>query len=281
VIGALLGLVAALAYGSSDFVAGVAGRRSPVLYVTAVTLVVGFVFGAVTLVFAHGSGPASAPLLWGAISGVGSALGTLALYQGFAVGSMSVVATVSGVLTVAIPAVVGVAIGNRLSPLGVAGVIAAIVAVALVSWAGGGLRAGGALYGVGAGAGFALLFIALERAGTAAGVWPVVTGQLVACLVIAPFLLVPLWRGGTPSARTPARGSLRLPALAGVLAAVAAIAYSAGTGEGELVVIAVITSMYPAVTVLLARIVLKERWSRLQSTGLVLSAASVAVIALS
>jgi drug/metabolite transporter (DMT)-like permease len=288
-VGALLGLIAALGYGASDFVAGMAGRRTPVMIVTAVTLAVEFVFAAVVLVFVPGAGPTPSVLLWGALSGVGSAFGTLALYQGFAVGSMSVVATVSGVLTVVIPAAVGVAIGNRLPAVGVLGVVAAIVAVALVSWTGGsgtdgsgaagsgagGARGGGAFYGVLAGASFALLFIALERAGSASGAWPVTTGQFVSCVVMVPLAVVGFRAHGRPAAR-----ELRLPAIAGVLAALAAFSYLSATGFGELVVIAVLTSMYPAVTVLLARFVLRERWNWPQRVGLVLSAASVVVIAL-
>ncbi|GAB3609054.1 DMT family transporter [Humibacter ginsengiterrae] len=309
-MGAVLGLIAAIAYGASDFVAGIASRRTPVMLVTAVTLVTEFLLALVVLAFVHGSGPTASAVLWGALSGVGSAAGTLALYQGFAVGSMSIVATVSGVLTVVIPAVVGVAIGNRLTVLGLAGVLAAVVAVALVSWTSGlpfrrrsnaarattsdtrpstsvtaagtgdiRPRTGGAGYGALAGASFALLFIALERSGTSSGVWPVASGQLVACLAIVPLVLIRIHRGRAPA--TAMLPALRLPAIAGVLGGLAAFSYLSATGLGELVIVAVLTSMYPAVTVLLARFVLGERWSRIQAAGLVLSAASVAAVALS
>ena len=284
-MGAVLGLIAALAYGASDFVAGIASRRTPVMLVTAVTLVTEFLLALVVLAFVHGVGPTSPAVLWGALSGVGSAVRTLALYQGFAVGSMSIVATVSGVLTVVIPAAVGVAIGNRLTALGLAGVLAAIVAVAMVSWTGGlpfrsrGTRTSGAGYGALAGASFALLFIALERSGTSSGVWPVASGQLLACLAIVPIVLVGIRRGRMPA--TAVLPALRLPVVAGVLGGLAAFSYLSATGLGELVIVAVLTSMYPAVTVLLARFVLGERWSRVQAAGLVLSAASVAAVALS
>ncbi|MGN6204376.1 EamA family transporter [Humibacter sp.] len=296
-MGAVLGLIAALAYGASDFVAGIASRRTPVMLVTAVTLVTEFLLALVVLAFVHGAGPTPSALLWGALSGVGSAVGTLALYQGFAVGSMSIVATVSGVLTVVIPAVVGVAIGNRLTVLGLAGVLAAVVAVALVSWTGGlpfrrrtddgrpspsgdeRRRTSGAGYGALAGASFALLFIALERSGTSSGVWPVASGQLLACLAIVPIVLIGMRRDRMPASTV--LPALRLPAIAGVLGGLAAFSYLSATGLGELVIVAVLTSMYPAVTVLLARFVLGERWSRVQAAGLVLSAASVAAVALS
>ncbi|MGA0566843.1 EamA family transporter [Rathayibacter sp. KR2-224] len=285
-MGAVLGLIAALAYGASDFVAGIASRRMPVMLVTAATLLTELVFALLVLVFVHGDTPGPQVLFWGALSGVGSALGTLALYQGFAVGSMSIVATVSGVLTVVIPAVVGVAIGNRLTWVGLGGVIAAVLAVALVSWTGArtlgssGARSGGAIYGALAGASFALLFIALERAGGSSGVWPVATGQLVACLGIVPFVFATARSGGMSARGIPLLPALRLPVVAGLLGGLAAFSYLAATGFGELVIIAVLTSMYPAVTVLLARLLLRERWNWPQRVGLVLSAASVVVIAL-
>jgi drug/metabolite transporter (DMT)-like permease len=285
-VGALLGLIAALAYGASDFVAGVASRRMPVMLVTAATVVTEFALALVVLLFVHGAPPSAGTLFWAALSGVGSAVGTLALYQGFTVGSMSVVATVSGVLTVVIPAVVGVAIGNRLTAVGFAGVAAAIVAVALVSWTGGGFRlrgagSSGAVYGMLAGASFALLFIALERAGTSSGVWPVTAGQFVACVAIVPFAIVAMRRGRRRASPVAVWSALRLPVVAGLLGGLAAFSYLAATGFGELVVIAVLTSMYPAVTVLLARLVLRERWNWPQRLGLVLSAASVVTIAVS
>jgi drug/metabolite transporter (DMT)-like permease len=275
-MGALLAVISALAYGASDFLAGLASRRSSAVPVSAVVLGVEFISAWVATIFFHGVGPTPETLLWGAVGGVGSAVGTLALYHGFAVGRISVVATICGVLTVILPAIVGVALGNHLSVLSAVGIVAAIPAVALVCWHGGPKRAGqsGVLYGVIAGGCFALLFIALSQAGTGSGAWPLVSGQIVCCLLVAPLAIRELRRNGPP-----AGSAFGQSVIAGVTGGIAALLYLTATGLGELAIIAVLTSMYPAVTVLLARVVLSERWTRMQALGLILSAAAVVVVA--
>jgi drug/metabolite transporter (DMT)-like permease len=165
-MGALLGLMAAVAYGTSDFAAGVASRRFAPGAVTAVAQIFGLITAAVALVLFPGVGPTAVVLGWGAVSGLGSAVGTLSLYHGLSVGRMSVVATMSAVLTAVIPAVVGLASGDHLSILAIVGIVLAIPAIGLVSWQrktdGGTAARAGVIYGVLAGLGFALLFIALD-----------------------------------------------------------------------------------------------------------------------
>lgn len=277
-IGALLGLIAALAYGASDFFAGVASRRSSALFVTSVTLGLELIVSALALIPFHGHGPSANTLIWGAISGIGSAVGTFALYRGFAVGRMSVVATLSGVLTVIIPAVVGLGLGNRLPVLSLIGIAAAVPAVGLVCWSPehpDGARRSGALFGVLAGASFALLFIALDRAGTASGAWPLVSGQALACAIILPLAARVL-----RAADRPPRRVLGVTFLAAIIGALAGLDYLAATGFGQLAVIAVLAAMYPAVTVLLARLLLKEHWMRHQSIGMIVAAIAVLVVAI-
>ena len=177
-MGALLGLLAAVGYGASDFVAGLASRRSSAILVAALSLGVEFLAACVATILFNGSGPTANALLWGAIIDVGSAVGTLARYHGLAVGRMSTVATTSGVLTAVNPVIVGVALGNHLLPLAALGIATAVPAVGLASWTGRstpGARRGG-LFAVIAGVSFALLFIALEGARTGSGAWPLVSG---------------------------------------------------------------------------------------------------------
>ncbi len=124
---------------------------------------------------------------WGALSGVGSGVGTVSLYRGLAVARMSVVAPLSAVLSAALPALAGLLLGEHLKVLAWAGMAIAIPAVALVSLQPAGQqgsRRAGIVTGVIAGAGFALLFIALDRAGTAAGAWPLLPGQAVAVVLV-------------------------------------------------------------------------------------------------
>ncbi len=190
-MGVLLALLAAVAYGTSDFGAGVASRRLAAGPVTAVAQAFGLLGAGIGVLLFPGAGPAALVLGWGAVSGLGSALGTLSLYHGLSVGRMSVVATSSALLTAVIPAVAGVVLGERLSWPAAAGIGVAVVAIGLVCWQRGtsdGHRArSGLAYGVLAGAGFAVLFIALDRAGTRAGAWPLIPGQAVSLLLVAPF----------------------------------------------------------------------------------------------
>lgn len=279
-VGVLLGLLAALCYGSSDFTAGIGGRRSDPGAVTVIAQPLGLIAAAVALLIFPAHAPSAGALWWGALSGVGSGVGTVALYRGLAVAQMSVVAPLSAVLSAALPALTGVLLGNRLAPLAWAGIATAFPAVALVSIpavGGYGSRRAGVVTGTVAGAGFALLFIALDRAGTSAGAWPLLPGQAVAAMVVLAWIS-PASQRPDPKAWPRAWPA---GAAAGLTGGVANLLYLAATGAGQLAVVAVVTALYPAVTVLLARIGLHERWSRLQIIGLAASVAAVAAISVS
>ncbi len=273
----VLGLLAAVAYGTSDFAAGLASRRFAPGPVTGVAQALGLITAAAAVLLFPGVGPRAAVLGWGAVSGLGSALGTLSLYHGLSVARMSVVAALSAVLTAVIPGIVGLALGDHLTIGAAAGIVIAIPAIGLVSWqpqpAERSAARAGLLYGALAGLGFALLFIALDRAGTRAGAWPLIPGQVVALLLIAPFAYRGLPRAGRPSRAT---GALALGA--GVLGGVANLLFLAATGHGQLAIVAVLTALYPAVTVLLARALLSERWTRLQACGLLTAAAAIVLV---
>ncbi|HEX7084376.1 MAG TPA: EamA family transporter [Gaiellaceae bacterium] len=275
----LLGLASALCYGTSDFVAGAAGRRADPALVAVLAQPFGLVAAIVAVAVLPAHHPGGAALAWGALSGLGSGLGTIALYRGLATGRMSVVAPLSALLTIALPVLVGVGLGDRLSALAWVGVALAPPAVLLVSvhaaTGGGGERHGGAVAGLAAGVAFALLFIGLARAGTGAGAWPLVPGQAVAVAVVAAFAAS---RRDALRARTRGRAVWREAVAAGVLAGVANLAYLAATGHGQLAVVAVLAGLYPAATVLLARAVLHERWGRVQAAGLLVAAAAIALI---
>ncbi len=222
--------------------------------------------------------PTASALAWGALAGVGSGVGTLALYRGLTVGRMSVVAPLSAVLTAALPAVVGVATGDSLSPLRVAGLLLAFPAIALVSRQASGsatARESGVWEGLVAGAGFAVLFIALARAGTSSGAWPLVPAQAVA---VAAVVVMGLTLGNP---RGTWRAAWWMAVLTGIGGGCANLLYLAATGVGQLSVVAVVTALYPAVTIVLARALLDERWARLQALGLGLCGVAVVMISLS
>lgn len=184
-------------------------------------------------------------------------------------------AVLTAVLAAVIPAIVGLALGDHLTIGAAAGIVIAIPAIGLVSWqpqpAERSAARAGLLYGALAGLGFALLFIALDRAGTRAGACPLIPGQVVALLLIAPFAYRGLPRAGRPS-----RGALALGA--GVLGGAANLLFLAATGDGQLAIVAVLTALYPAVTVVIARALLSERWTRLQACGLLTAAAAIVLV---
>jgi drug/metabolite transporter (DMT)-like permease len=273
----LLALLSAGTFGTSDFLAGLASRRLPVATVTGIAAALGLLTAIVAVLLYSGDGIRSGAVLWGAASGVGNVLGTVALYHGLAVGRMSIVATLSGLLAATVPAIVGLIQGDGLSTVVAIGILIAIPAIAMVSWQpgeSGTSAASGAQWGVLAGVGFALLFIALDRAGTGSGAWPLLSSEVIAVVLISPWAAVSLASAGRPAGRPVA-----LAVVAGVLAGLANLAFLAATGHGELAVVAVLASLYPGVTVVLARLVLSERWSRLQVVGLF--AALVAVVLVS
>jgi uncharacterized membrane protein len=108
----LLGLFAAVAFGTSDFFGGLASRRVPAAIAAVVALLVCLVMGALGVVFYPGDGLGEKALLWGLASGIGMAVASLALYRGLGSGEMSVVATLSGLLNAVVPVAVGLATGD-------------------------------------------------------------------------------------------------------------------------------------------------------------------------
>lgn len=274
-----LAVLSALSYGSSDFIAGLGGRRgnSTLVAITAQPFSLGVAF--LALIWFSGDPPTIAVLAWGTLAGIGSGFGGLMLYRGLAVGRMSTVASVSAIIAAVIPALVGIFLGQKLSVPVAIGIAIAIPAIGLVSWqADKAKRSGsGFAYGLVAGAGFALLYIGLDRAGTASGAWPLVPEQVAAILVMIPFV----WH--SISSKRLENSVVRLsvgPGIAtGIVGGAANLFFLAATGSGSLASVAVISSLYPAVTIVLARIILGEHWARTQLVGLLAAGAAIALIA--
>lgn len=274
----VLGLLSALAYGASDFVAGLMTRRGGTVPVSAIGQSVGLLVAVPAVLLVPAALPTGPALAWGAASGLGSGIGTLALYRGLAVGRMTVVAPLSGVGAAVVPAVLGLALGEPLSPVAIAGIVLAIPAIVLVSLhasgAAQGARWAGVPEGLASGAGFALLFVGLDRAGTGSGAWPLLAAQVVAVTALVGVGLA------TRRLRAVPRALLPGIVLFGALGGIATLLYLLASGMGYLAVVAVLASLYPAVTVLCARVLLGERWNAVQLVGLGASAVAVALIAL-
>ncbi|NYJ01835.1 drug/metabolite transporter (DMT)-like permease [Nocardioides thalensis] len=276
-MGILLALGAAAAYGVSDFVGGVASRRTsawPVAFLASI----GGLLGSAAVALVVTGDPTTGHLLWGALSGVGAGFGSAFLYRGFATGRMGVVAPVSAVGAAVLPVVVGFALGERPAGLVWVGLLLALPAIWLVAQApsDGTATAGlaeGLLDGVLAGAGFGLLFVAIGQVPDDAGYWPLAVAQgtgTIMIVVVAVAMRV-AWR---PTQATEGWGLV-----AGLLASAAQLLFLLSTQAGLLTVAAVLTSLYPAFTILLAAVVLKEAIFRHQAVGLVLAGVSVALVA--
>ena len=277
-MGVLLALAAALGYGLSDFVGGVAARRSST-WPVALLSQVGGLAGAVVLAAAFAGDPTGGDLGWGALAGIGAGMGTVFLYRGFAGGRMGVVAPVSAVGAAILPVIVGVAVGERPAVLVWLGIVLALPAIWLVARVPDEGRstdesdAAALRDGVLAGVGFGLLFVAMGQVPEEAGYWPLATGQVTAlvAIVVGALLAREAW---VPSRRTELGGIV-----AGILASAAVLSFLLSSQRGLLAVAAVLTSLYPAFTVVLATAALREHVYRTQAVGLVLSGCAVALVA--
>lgn len=270
----LLALAAALAYGLSDFVGGLASRRTSAWPVAFVGTAAAFM-GALVLVLVTDGSPTRADLGWGALAGVGTGAGGAFLYRGLAAGRMGVVAPVSAVGAALLPVCVGVATGERPALLVWLGIGAAVPGIWLVSRepGGSGDLAAGILDGVLAGLGFGLLFAAMGQVPEEAGFAPLAVAQAVGvvCVAVTATVLGGRW---VPYDRSQAWG-----VGAGVLATVAVVSFLLATQSGLLTIASVVTSLYPAITIALAALVLRERIHASQGVGLLLCGVAVGLVA--
>jgi drug/metabolite transporter (DMT)-like permease len=275
---AVLALLSALVWGASDFCGGLASRRASAYAVVAGSQAIGLV-ALLAVAPATGGSATAADLGWGAAAGVCGAAGLVLLYRAMATGVMSVVAPVTSLCAAAVPVLAGLVLGERIGPAAAVGIALALVAVVLVA-SEGGLRAlrsvrpdvlGLPLL---SGVGFGLFFVLLHRTGPGAGLWPLVAARLVATLFVGAVLLA-----RREPVRYPRPALLPL-ALAGLGDMGGNALFLLASHHGELAVTAVLASLYPASTVLLAQLVLRERLARSQAAGLATAAAAVVLITL-
>lgn len=274
----LLALSCAVAYGLSDFLGGLFAKRHSA-WTIALWGQLGALLTAGVLALVVGGRPLPVDLLWAMLAGAGSGLGSVFLYRGLAGGRMSVVAPISAVVSAAVPVVAGVAAGERPAPLTWGGIAVGLVAIWLVARAPDpdGVPTEGTATsvrdGILAGAGFGVSFAAIGQVRAEAGLWPNAASMVVAVAVIAVGVLLVRAPFGLP----PRRAGLAL--LPGVLSAAALTFFLLATQQGLLTVVSVIAALYPAATVILARLVLHERIHRGQAVGLAACLVAVALVA--
>lgn len=276
----LLALLGAVSYGLSDFVGGLASRRTSAWAVAFVATLAGALLVAGVALLLGGE-PTRSDLLWGAAAGLGNGMGTGFLYRGLSAGRMAVVAPLSGVGAALVPVVVGVATGERpglLVWLGIAAALPGIWCVAseprdeLSPTPSAGL-AEGVVDGVLAGVGFGALFACLGQVPESAGLLPLAVNQLVGLVVVAALA------AGLRAAWLPRDPAAWWGGVSGALGVAATVAFLLAAQRGSLAVSGVLASLYPAFTILLAASVLRERIHGLQAFGLVLCGLAVSLVA--
>ena len=292
----LLSLVSAAGYGSSDFAAGLATRRASVIRVTVLAEAFSVAVVGVALAVIGAALPSPQAVAWGSVAGLAGVAGAMALYLGFRHAAFSVAGPLSAVGAAGFSVLAGLLLGERPTVPALIGIALALPAIAAVSASAhepeGEEAAGtsspsptdpaitgrrwvpaGVSYGLVAGACFALLFIGLNQAGSASGLWPVFCSQIAALVGVGGVAVF------TGDLHLPEAGGGRLAAVAGLTGGPGTIFFFLATHHGLLAVAAVITSLYPAVTIMLARVLVGERLTAIRLAGLILAAASVALIA--
>jgi uncharacterized membrane protein len=294
----MFALAAAVLYGSADFLGGAASRHSRALSVASLSVPVGALVMLAAAVAsdsqASGSQAPTAGLGWAIAAGIFGAIGLMVFYAGLAAGPMSVVAPVSALVSTVLPVGVAVASGEHLGVLVYAGAVVCLVATVLVSlergtparppasaagsrFLGGHPALRGLVYGTVCGVMFGIFFVFLRNAGTSGVFWPVCTARLANSAVV---IAVAVLAGARPVGREAGSRVLAATVGSGVLDASANLCYVLATRAGLFGIAAVLTSLYPGITVLLARVVLRERMQAVQRLGLLLAAVGVILVTL-
>lgn len=279
---AVLSLLSAALYGAADFVGGFASRQTGATGVVVISQFAGLCFLIVAIPVLPEASPSGGDLLWGAAAGLSGGTGVALLYKALAIGTMGVVAPTTAVCAVAIPVLSGFLLGERPGAFATAGIVLAIVAIVLVSRqatpAGDSSSrtatglAPGLMLALLSGVAIGLFFLSLARTSGNAGMWPLVTARATSVSLFGLMVAI-----GRHTLRMPRR-VLWMTVGGGVVDMLANVLYLAATRYGPLTIVVTLSSLYPASTVLLARMVLGERLSRVQHVGIVCALVAVVLI---
>jgi drug/metabolite transporter (DMT)-like permease len=283
----VLALGAAVLYGSADFLGGAATRRAALVSVLLTSSVAGVAVQLPAALLAGGP-PHAVGLDWGLAAGAVGGGGLMFFYAGLASGPMSVVSPVSALVSTLLPLTVAVAQGERPSGAVYAGALLCLAATVLVSSgattltdgrpAGSAWRARvrGAGYGVASGAAFGLFFLFMRNGGESGVMWPALASR---CAGLVVYLVAAMLVRAAPVSSRAGRGLFAAAIGAGALDAAANVCYVFATRAGLYGPAVVLTALYPGVTVLLARLALRERVRPMQQAGLLLAVIGIALIA--
>jgi drug/metabolite transporter (DMT)-like permease len=269
----LFALSAAAAWGSGDFSGGLASRRVGSFHTVFIAYTVGLVALVIVALTRREPLPPTSDLLWGALAGLSGMVGLGFLFRGFALGRMGIVAPVSAVLAAAIPVIFTAFVEGLPQQLQLLGFGLALTSIWLLSRP---ERLGSRPAGLGmallAGLGFSGFFIALGQVSESAVFWPLVAGRLAACTVMVAIALV------TRKPIIPSPLPFGLLVLAGLLDVLGNLFFLLAMQMGRMDVTAVLGSLYPAVTAILAWLLTKEHMARLQVIGVAMAVLAIVMI---
>lgn len=274
-----LSLVSAAAFGIGDFFGGLSAKKTSALNVIAFSHLVGLI-GIAFVSFRVSDAIAGEAILVGAVAGLFGLAGVFYLYRGLSTGVMAVVAPLTAITSALIPALWGLLQGESLSILAWLGVVVALVAIGFCSLPSDVGEAQSTVTpqivfeSLLAGAGFGAFFILFDLAPDDAATWPVVGARLITAVPLVPFILL------RRTSDLPAIKATAATIIAtGVFDTLANALFLVATTIGDLTIVAVLSSLYPVSTVVLANRVLKEKMSQLQLVGLVLALGATILIA--
>ncbi len=298
----LFGVGAALGFGSSDFLGGLAARQIGsirAVWAAASTALISLYFAS----FFVGGAPSSESWLYGGLSGAAAVFALVCLYASLAIGPMSILSPIGAVIGAVVPSLWDIFTGQALQWYAYVAIVIALVAVAIVGFTPGQqvqkVSAKGMALALSAGTFFGIYYILLDLAPDDAGLWPLIANRSVSVsvLTIAVVCVAILrWvRRQSRAAQSPNetadlaagdvgvihwRAGLQFALITGVIEALGTALYLYGIVSGSLTVVSVVTSLYPASTIILATIVLNERLGKLQYVGLSLAVVAALGLAL-
>ncbi|MBB2975072.1 putative membrane protein [Microbacterium endophyticum] len=291
---AVIALVGALVYGSADFLGGLAARRLKAVVVTATAAGSGLLLLLIAAPFFGGTWNRE-DVIWGALSGIAGAAAIGLLYACLAIGPMSILSPLTAVVAAIAPMMWGLLVdGESLASVGYVGLALAVVAVVLVGFVPGQKTVRPSALGVamatGSGLSIGAFLILINQTADSSGLIPLVMNRAVNAAItgsiVGVLMLVALRRGQSPTAplRPHRAGTVRrawlLAIACGVTDAVANVLLLVALRDGQLSIVSALTALYPAGTILLAALVLRERIALVQGLGLALAVAAGALLAI-
>jgi drug/metabolite transporter (DMT)-like permease len=290
----VLSLTAAFTYGAADFLGGLASRRANTIAVVTISQGAGMLMVALLLPMLTSAAPGQSDWIWGGIAGLTGGVGVALLYRALAVGVMAVVAPTTAVCAVLVPVLIAIALGERPGTRESLGIGLAVVAIVLVSQSApsgsqtptshrrltepgeatslGPAEGSGLGLSLASGVAIGLFFLALARTNAAAGLWPLLAARAISVSLFAAMAVV-------------YRVPLRMPPVVlattvggGIVDMLANLFFLLASRQGPLTLAVTLTSLYPASTVLLARVVVGERLAPRQWAGVAFALVAIVTI---